>query len=188
MKPRLAALSAVVASLALSAAVAAQDTTVPPATGPVLSAPVDAELESALTGRQVRVSSLRSKVIVVFYEDREHIAQNEELKGNLERFIADNHLEQQLTMQPMANADGYDYSPVNSLVRSGLAEGARRIHLDILIDWSRTLYAAPFSFVAGASNVAVIDRQGRITFRHAGLVGATERTALFRAIRQGLRS
>lgn len=152
---------------------------------PAPSEPVDVELESSLTGRTVRLSSMRSRVIVLFYEDREHIPQNEELKGNLQRFIADNHLEPQLAMVPIANADGY--ASFGGLVRTGLGEAARRIGLDILIDWDRRMYSAPFSMRPAASNVLVLDRQGRITFRHAGLVGTGERTGLFRAIRQALR-
>lgn len=148
--------------------------------------PVDVELESAMTGRPVRLSTMRSRVLVLFYEDREHIPQNEELKGNLQRFIADNHLEAQLAMVPIANADGY--ASFGGLVRGGLGEAARRIGLDILIDWDRRMYAAPFSMRPGASNVVVLDRQGRITFRHAGLVGAEERSSMFRAVRQGLRA
>lgn len=148
--------------------------------------PVDVELESALSGRPVRLSSMRSRVLVLFYEDREHIPQNEELKGNLQRFIADNHLEAQLAMVPIANADGY--ASFGGLVRGGLGEAARRIGLDILIDWDRRMYAAPFSMRPSASNVVVLDRQGRITFRHAGLVGSEERSSLFRAVRQALRA
>lgn len=153
---------------------------------PAPSEPVDVELESSLTGRPVRLSSMRSRVNVLFYEDREHIPQNEELKGNLQRFIADNRLEQQLAMVPIANADGF--ASFGGLVRTGLGEASRRIGLDILIDWDRRMHAAPFSMRPAASNVVVIDRQGRITFRYAGLVGTTERSGLFRAIRQALRA
>jgi hypothetical protein len=170
---------------AASAQPPAQQQRAPAGAAPAASEPVDAELESSLTGRSTRLSTLRSRVIVLFYEDRAHIPQNEELKGNLERFIADNHLETQLALQPIANADGY--GSVASLVRAGLAEGSRRLGLDILIDWDRRLQAAPFSMQGAASNVVVIDRRGRIVWRHAGLVGPTERTALFRAIRHALR-
>jgi hypothetical protein len=147
---------------------------------------VDAELESSLTGSSVRLSSTRSRVMVVFYEDRAHIPDNEETKGLLGRFIADNHLETRLAMLPIANADGFHYAPVDSLVRSGLAEGARRIGLDIWIDWDRHMYAAPISCVAGASNVLVIDRAGVIQYRHAGVLGEADRTELFRAVRRSL--
>jgi hypothetical protein len=149
--------------------------------------PVDAELESSLTGQPIRLSDMRARVMVVFYEDREHIPENEETKGLLGRFIIDNHLEARLAMLPIANADGYHYAPVDSLVRTGLAEGARRIGLDIWIDWDRHMYAAPISCVAGASNVLVIDRAGVIQYRHAGLLGEADRTELFRAVRRSLR-
>ncbi len=148
---------------------------------------VDAELESSLTGSTRRLSELRNRVMVVFYEDREHIPQNEETKGLLGRFITDNHLEERLAMLPIANADGFHYAPVDSLVRAGLAEGARRIGLDIWIDWERHMYAAPISCVGGASNVLVLDRAGVIQYRHAGLLAESDRTELFRAIRRSLR-
>lgn len=154
----------------------------------VPSAPVDAELESSLTGHTVRLASLRDRVRVVFYEDKDHIAQNEQLKGTLGRFIADNQLESELALLPIANADGFRFEPAASLVRAGLAEAARRIHLDILIDWNRRLYDEPFSLSSGASCVVVIDRDGRIVFRHVGEVQAAQQTALFRAIRRTLRA
>jgi hypothetical protein len=169
------------AALCASAAVAQGPT---PAPGEA----VDFELESSLTGGRSRLSSLRPRVVVLFYEDREHVAQNEELKGNLERFIADNHLEREMVLQPVANGDGYDYAPANGLVRGALGEASRRMGLDILIDWNRALHAAPFHCRSGASNVLVIDRGGRITFRHAGAVGEAERSQLYRAIRGALRS
>ncbi len=153
-----------------------------PPTGPA----VDVELESSLTGDVRRLSSLRARVMVVFYEDREHIPDNEETKGVLGRFIADNHLEERLAMLPIANADGFHYAPVDSLVRSGLAEGSRRIGLDIWIDWDRHMSAAPISCVQGASNVLVVDRAGVIQWRHAGVLADGDRTELFRAVRRSL--
>lgn len=155
--------------------------------GPPPGPPVDAELESSLTGHAVHLSETRTRVMVVFYEDREHIPDNEETKGLLGRFIADNHLETRLAMLPIANADGYHYAPVDSLVRSGLAEGSRRIGMDIWVDWERHMYAAPISCIGGASNVLVLDRAGVIQYRHAGVMAEADRTELFRAVRRSLR-
>ena len=177
-----AAAALALGALAMASATLAQVDAGTAAIGP----PVDTELESSLTGRPRRLSELRTRVMVVFYEDREHIPDNEETKGLLGRFIADNHLEQRLAMLPIANADGFHYAPVDSLVRTGLAEGSRRIGLDIWIDWDRRMHAAPISCVGGASNVLVIDRAGVIQWRHAGLLGDAERTELFRAVRRSL--
>lgn len=192
-QPSRVALCCAAALLLLAVGASAQDASPgsrasAPIVGAAPGAPVDIELESALTGRATRLSTLRSRVVVLFYEDREHIPQNEDLKGTLQRFIADNHLEPQLMLLPVANADGYAYAPVDAIVRSGLAEGARRMGMDILIDWDRRLHASPFSLRGGASNVVVIDRSGRILFRHVGRVEEAQRTELFRAIRQALRT
>ncbi len=151
-----------------------------------LSEPVDARLESALRGEHVQLASFRYRVNVAFYEDRAHTGDNEALKGELGRFIADNHLEGRLAMLALANASDYNYAPASSLVRTGVRAVAERIGIDILLDFDGTMLRAPIRCQNAASNVLVIDRAGRILFRHSGIVGSSERTQLYRTVRRAL--
>jgi len=154
----------------------------PAARGPVVSF----SLEST-AGGQTSLATKRGKVIVLFYEDREHTEDNAELKGVLVRFRSDNHLAGDVEIMPVANVSGYDFMPASNFARAAIRNVAHDIQLPILMDWRGALQARPFSLRSSASNVVVIDRSGRIVWSHAGIVSGTVRSAFFRAVRRAIR-
>lgn len=184
--------SAVFAAIApASLRIAAQDVTPPGASAsgsPSTDAPlVDATLESMRSGANVTLSSHRGRqAVVVFYEDRPHLDDNEALKGELQRFIADNHLESRLVVYGIGNLGDVGGVP-RAIVRQMARPLLERYTVDILLDWEGVLRRAPFSLATNASNVAVIDRSGRLIWRATGTLDATQRRGLYGAIRGAIR-
>lgn len=147
------------------------------------SAPIEAQLESSLNGRQVRLSSYRGRVQIGFYEDRQSTDVNEWLKGEIVRFIADNHLEGRMGIMGFGNAAAFNYEPARSLVRTGVRLVSQRIRIDILLDFSGRFLQPDVGCRSGA-NVVLFDAAGRIVWLHNGAVGPAERTQLFRQLRR----
>jgi hypothetical protein len=148
-------------------------------------APVEFALEET-SGATRTVSEARGRVIALFFEDRAHTEDNRQLKLTLHRFIEDNHLSDQ--MRIYAVADVHDIPGlVREVARTAIRAIASEYRIQILLDWDGVMVSAPFSMTEGAANVALLDRTGRIAWRHAGAFGETETSDFFRALRRLLR-
>jgi hypothetical protein len=146
---------------------------------------VDATLDSMRGGRRTLSAERGRRVIVLFYEDRPHVEDNDALKGELNRFLRDNHLEERLVLYGVANLGDVGGVP-QALVREMIRPLLDRWGADILLDWEGVMRRPPFDFPTHAAVVALVDRDGRIAWRHTGRVGDTERRAFYRALRAAL--
>ncbi len=146
-------------------------------------APVDFALEET-SGQTRTMSAVRGRVVIVFYEDREHTDTNRELKLTLHRFIEDNGLRGDTTTYAVANVGGIADGVIRDMARSAIRAVASQYGIQILLDWEAALQAAPFSFRGDDANVALVDRAGRIRWRHSGAIGDVERRSLFRTLRR----
>lgn len=146
---------------------------------------VDATLPAMRGGEHSLAAERGARVVVLFYEDRPHVEDNDALKGELGRFLTDNHLESRLVTYGVANLGDVGMVP-ETLVREMIRPLVERWNADILLDWEGVMRRAPFSFATAAANVAIVDRTGRISWRHTGTVEGDTRTAFFRALRQAL--
>lgn len=182
-RPSLRALA--IGSLALSlglvaGALHAQDA--PPPDG---QAVVDATLDSMRGGRR-SLRDDRGRVVVLFYEDRPHVEDNDAFKGELLRFVADNHLGDRMSTYGVANLGDVGMVP-ETLVRSMIAPLVDRWGSDILLDWEGVMRREPFSFATHAANTAIVDRAGHIVWRHVGTLDDAHRREFYRALRAALR-
>jgi peroxiredoxin len=168
-----------------------QDTTAPPtppvvpAAPPVLSEPADFSLEET-SGITRTLTEARGRLVILFYEDREHTPDNQELKQLLHRFIEDNGLRGRITTYGVANVAGVE-GVVRDLARTAIRAVASQYGIQILLDWDGVLQRAPFSMPASGSTIAVLDREGRLRYRQTGVHTGEHRTAFFRVLRQLLR-
>lgn len=136
-----------------------------------------------MRGGERTLSSERGRrIVVVFYEDRNHIDDNTTFKGDLQRFVVDNHLDDRVVVYGVANLGDVGAVP-HAIVRSMISPLLDRWGTDILLDWEGTMRAAPFSFPTDATTCAIIDRTGAIIYRHTGLIDDTERRAFYRSLR-----
>ena len=71
--------------------------------------PVEFSLEET-SGQTRTMSAVRGRVVILFYEDRDHTDVNRDFKEYLHRFILDNHLSEQTTTYAVANCGGISRS------------------------------------------------------------------------------
>jgi hypothetical protein len=157
--------------LALAPAVPAQD-----------APPVEATLESMRGGERSLGAERGRRAVVLFYEDRDHLEDNDALKGEVGRFIVDNHLDDRAVAYGVANLLEVGGVP-HAIVRQMISPLVERWGSDILLDWDGVMRRSPFSFATAASNVAIVDRQGRIAYRYTGTLDADQRRLFYRALR-----
>lgn len=146
---------------------------------------VDATLDSMRGGRRTLATERGRRVVVLFYEDRPHVEDNDALKGELNRFLRDNHLEERLVLYGVANLGDVGGVP-QALVREMIRPLLDRWGADILLDWEGVMRRPPFDFPTHAAVVSIVDRAGHIAWRHTGRVGDAERRAFYRALRAAL--
>lgn len=168
-----------------SASVLAQSAPTGSSAPPVLSEPADFELEET-SGAMRTLHDVRGRLVIVFYEDREHTPDNQELKLLLHRFVEDNHLRDRITTYGVADVFGID-GVVRDMARTAIRAIAAQYGIQILLDWTGVLRGAPFGFPAAASTIGVFDRAGRLRYRVSGAHSAAQRSDLFRTLRQLLR-
>jgi hypothetical protein len=155
------------------------------AAGPAFGPAVEASLDSMQGHRTLSVERGR-RVVVLFYEDRAHVEDNDALKGELRRFVVDNQLGERVVTYGVANLADVGMVP-EALVRSMIAPAVERWGSDILLDWQGVMRRAPFSFQTDAANVAIVDLEGHIVWRHTGPVDETRRRDFYRALRRAMR-
>lgn len=148
-------------------------------------APVEFALEET-SGATRRVSEAAGRVIVLFYENREHTEDNHALKLLLHQYMVDNHLEPDMRVYAVADVHGIP-ALMRDMARTAIRAIASEYGIQILLDWDGALLAAPFSMSESAANVALLDRRGRIAWRHTGAFGEADESAFFRALRRLIR-
>lgn len=173
-KPASSVLFAALVSLALPFASAAQ------AQDEATS--VDATLESMRGGDRTLSAERGSRVVVLFYEDRDHVEDNSSFKGDFNRFVLDNHLDDRVVSYGVANLADVGMVP-HAFVRQMISPLVERWGSDILLDWDGVMRRAPFSFPTAATTCAIIDRSGAIVYRYTGVIDETQRRAFYRALR-----
>jgi hypothetical protein len=163
----------------------------PDAAGPAVvpadarGAPTDFSLEET-SGTTRTLTEARGRVIILFYEDREHTEDNVELKRELHQYIADNHLEEQVRVYAVADVHSIP-GAIRDMARAVIRAIASEYGIQILLDWEGALLASPFSMTAGAANVVLFDTAGRVAWRFVGELGPADDTAFYRALRHLLR-
>jgi hypothetical protein len=117
----------------------------------------------------------RGRVIVAFYEPRDRLEDNAELKRVL-RALAQSV--PSLDVLAIGEVVAFDFDPVRSIVRRVVRALGSHNDLEILLDWKGELTRPPFSLTRGQANVIVVDREGAVVERHVGVYDAREIEAL----------
>jgi len=128
-------------------------------------APIDAVLEGC-DGRARSLRALRGRVVVLFWEAREHLEQNAALKRDLESMVRGHA--QDVVLLGVGDVRALDLPVIRPIVRRAIADIAESIGHEILLDWRGALERPPISLRRGRSNVLVLDREGRPVLRAAG--------------------
>ena len=140
----------------------------------------------ATTGVYRTLRSERGRVVVVFFEDRDHVRDNHDFKLAFHRFLETNGIDDEVTAYAVANVSGIG-GFVQDIARSVIRSAAEDHEMEILMDWEGVLLSPPFSLADDAANVALIDRTGRLAWRHSGPVDDDSRREFYRQLRRALR-
>lgn len=138
----------------------------------------------ALEGTSGATRQLRDyagRAVILIYEDRASNTQNDELKRELANRARAQDLTRDVAVVPVANLAGYNFWPARGFARDAVVDIARQQALEILIDWEGSM-AGSYRFRPGTSYVMVLDRAGRVRFRHAGTLSPQRRRAFFSAV------
>jgi hypothetical protein len=165
----------------------AQDAGVPPPSADVLTPgdAVDFDLEET-SGVTRNLRDVRGRVVMLWYEDRAHTDTNHALKLELHQFIVDNHLEGDTTTYGIANVRGID-GVIRDMARTAIRAMASQYGIQILLDWDGALQRTPFDCVDGDANFLLVDRQGRLRYRHVGAIEGASRSEMYRVLRHLIR-
>ena len=158
----------------------------PPVESAPLPPPVDATLDSMRGGTRRLSDERNRRVVVLFFGDRPHVEDNNELKGALRRYVDDNHLDAHVALYGVADLESVGSVP-ETLVRTMIQPLVNRWNTDILLDWHGVMRRAPFNFPTYQSTIAIVDRGGRIVWRREGELDAAGTRDFYRALRAALR-
>jgi predicted transcriptional regulator len=153
----------------------------PPAPRP---AGVDFTLETSAGGTKA-LSSLRGKVVVMFYEDRHHTETNARVKEAVGKYGVDNKLQTKVEILAVANLKGYDFNPAESIARRAIQGIAARFNISIWMDWKGVVIDKVGVQDANA-NVVVFDKDGVVKWKRAGRLGDAEQQSLLDAVKAAL--
>ena len=141
----------------------------------------------ATTGVHRTLRSERGRVVVVFFEDRDHVRDNHQFKLAFHRFLSTNDIDDEVTAYAVANVAGLG-GWIRDIARSVIRSAAEDHDMEILMDWDGVLLEPPFSLADGEANVALIDRGGHLVWRHVGAIGDEARRDFYRHLRRTLRN
>lgn len=127
------------------------------------------------------------RAVVIVYEDRDSNRQNEALKRELAERIRGQGLEREVAVVPVANLSGFNFWPAMGFARDAVLDIARRQGSEVLMDWSGEM-ARAYRFRAAMSYALVLDRHGRVLFRHAGTLQSGARSRFFNAMTEAIAS
>lgn len=145
----------------------------------VCEASVDAVLEGC-DGRVRPLRALRGRVVVLFWEAREHLEQNAALKRELESVVRDRARE--VVLLGVGDVRALDLPVIRPIVRRAIADMARSIGHEILLDWRGALERPPLSLRRGRSNVLVLDHEGRPVLRRMGALSPAARAEVVETV------
>lgn len=148
---------------------------------------VDANLETLSEGH-LRIGRERGRrVVVIFYEDRPHLDDNLPFKRNLLRWVDTNDLDEQMVIFGVANLLRIPQHIPRFLVRSQIQPLEERWGIEIMLDWDGVMRRSPWTMRGNSSNVAIVDRRGRLVWHTVGAISGERRTSFYDTLRHYLR-
>jgi predicted transcriptional regulator len=120
-------------------------------------------------GKVLTPNKLRGKVLVIFYETREVVEKNRELKKALNELARDPSFPSDVSLGvPIVNCSGA-FWPFARIWRSKLKENSKKEGLTIYGDWDGKMFT-DYKMKNHESNVLAIDKNGMIRYSKAGKI------------------
>jgi len=121
-------------------------------------------------GKELTADMVKGKVVVIFYETKEVVEKNRELKGSLGKFFRQQKTEIAGLLTPVSVVDcSAAFWPLTRIWKSKLVENSKREGITIYGDWDGTMSSA-YKMRENESNVVVLDTAGIIRYIKSGKV------------------
>jgi len=115
-------------------------------------------------GKMLTLEQLRGKVVVIFYNSKDTINHDFELRKLLNKYYDNQSGDKKTKVFKLAIIDcSSAFFPIDYIWKSKLIEASRQKQMDIYGDWSGKV-AEAYSFNPGDSNIVVIDKDGIIRY------------------------
>ena len=121
-------------------------------------------------GRPVALERYRGRPAVVFYEDRASTTTNQAVKDAVFARARRDHLLDAASVIAVANIAAYNFFPARNIATAFIRRAEAAAGIPILLDVDGTLMTPPWNLPGDASTILLLDRDGRIVWRHSGML------------------
>ncbi|MFH1684330.1 MAG: YtfJ family protein [Candidatus Margulisiibacteriota bacterium] len=125
-------------------------------------------------GEELTQEMIKEKVIVIFYETKDVVERNRQLKNELNKFYDEqpDAVKKNIVRLPIINCSGA-FWPFSLIWESSLKENSKKEGLTIYGDWNGKVFSN-YMMKDNESNVAVIDKKGMLRYIAFGKIEAEE--------------
>lgn len=145
--------------------------------------PADVTVEDA-DDRRMKISELKGRPVIVFYEDKDSGAVNQKLKEELGRWTTkDPELKAALVVAPIADVSEFNGWPAKGFAKDAIREESKKSGVTIWCDWDAS-FRKVYELRKGTSNVIVLGREGTVRFAAEGALTESQRKTVESLVRQ----
>jgi hypothetical protein len=136
--------------------------------------------------RPISPDAYAGKPMLVIYEDKGSVKENEPLKSELTAFANGNHdYVKRVALVAVADLSDFNYRLLRGFVRRAIKAEASKRHISIYCDWDGG-FRGTLDLPRKSSNVVLYGTDGKVVFARSGALSATDRAELFDLIRKEL--
>jgi len=120
--------------------------------------------------KELTLDMIKGKAIVIFYETKDVVEKNRQLKDELNKFYNDQPktVKELIVRLPIINCSGA-FWPFTGIWKSKLRDNSKKEGITIYGDWDGKMFS-DYKMKDNESNVAVIDKKGMIRYIAPGKV------------------
>jgi len=121
-------------------------------------------------GAKVTEKSVKGKVVIMFYEKRDVVKRNAEMKDKLNEIFDYQpiNIQQIIVRLPVIDCSRV-FWPVSEIWRKGLRDNSRRVGMTVYCDWTGDV-SRDFRMLPDESNMLILDGKGMIRYRFSGKI------------------
>lgn len=123
---------------------------------------------------------------MLFYEDRDSVALNQEAKDELFRLGREQGLLEAVEVVAVANLEGFNWQPAIFFALEGVKKEEKKAGVPVYVDLTGELTRAPWRLPGTSSSVLVLSAGGERRFTATGKLSKAQLEAMFAAIQAEL--
>jgi hypothetical protein len=121
-------------------------------------------------GAKVTEKSVKGKVVIMFYEKRDVVKRNAEMKDKLNEIFdyQPGNIQQIIVRLPVIDCS-HVFWPVSEIWKKGLRDNSKRVGMTVYCDWTGNV-SRDFMMLPDESNMLILDGTGMIRYRFSGKI------------------